>query len=315
MKLVELCCGTGAFSHAFRGYTTTVFANDILQSSKKTFDLNNADVDGLVCKDIHELDVSEIPEHDILTCGFSCQGFSIAGLRKGFDDERSNVFWKAMEIVRHHKPRFVIFENVKNLRTHDNGESFRRIVREIEEAGYLHKSEILITHEISGIPQHRERMYIVCFREPNDYELFDFSHEKVCVKPITEFLQSYVPQRYYYTPRSSIFDKLQDSVTEHVDTGKIYQYRRYYVREAKKSLCPTLTANMGTGGHNVPIIMDDSGIRKLTPRECFNLQGFPSDYKLPLDLADSKLYSLAGNAVSIPVVELIANKLAEIVKG
>ena len=91
----------------------------------------------------------------------------------------------------------------------------------------------------------------------------------------------------------------------------IYQYRRVYVRENKSNKCPTLTANMGTGGHNVPIILDDIGIRKLTPRECFNFQGFPLDYKLP-NISDSKLYKLAGNAVSIPVIEIIIKKLLEI---
>jgi len=93
-----------------------------------------------------------------------------------------------------------------------------------------------------------------------------------------------------------------------VKKDTVYQYRRVYVRENKSNECPTLTANMGTGGHNVPLILDDKGIRKLTPRECFNFQGFPSSYKLP-NLSDSKLYKLAGNAVSLPVVELIAKSL------
>ena len=87
----------------------------------------------------------------------------------------------------------------------------------------------------------------------------------------------------------------------------------YYVRENKNNVCPTLTANMGGGGHNVPIILDNQGIRKLTPRECFNLQGFPKDYKLPL-LSDSKLYSLAGNAVSIPVISLIVNQIMKVLE-
>ena len=104
---------------------------------------------------------------------------------------------------------------------------------------------------------------------------------------------------------------MKKNITKHISTNTIYQYRRYYVRENKNRVCPTLTANMGGGGHNVPLLLDDKGIRKLTPRECFNLQGFPKDYKLP-NISTSKLYSLAGNAVSIPVVSLIANKLVEL---
>jgi DNA (cytosine-5)-methyltransferase 1 len=96
--------------------------------------------------------------------------------------------------------------------------------------------------------------------------------------------------------------------TNVVKKDTIYQYRRVYVRENKSGECPTLTANMGTGGHNVPIIIDEKGIRKLTPRECFNFQGFPSSYKLP-ELSDSNLYKLAGNAVSVPVVCQIANRI------
>ena len=93
----------------------------------------------------------------------------------------------------------------------------------------------------------------------------------------------------------------------------IYQYRRVYVRENKNNECPTLTANMGTGGHNVPLILDKIGVRKLTPRECFNLQGFPSTYKFP-NLSDSNLYKLAGNAVSLPIIKLIVDKLIPLIK-
>ena len=106
-------------------------------------------------------------------------------------------------------------------------------------------------------------------------------------------------------------DGIQASVTKSVHTtNTIYQYRRHYVRENKKNQCPTLTANMGVGGHNVPLLLDTKGIRKLTPRECFNLQGFPTDYILP-DISDSSLYMLAGNAVSVPVIELIVNTIIQ----
>ncbi len=117
-----------------------------------------------------------------------------------------------------------------------------------------------------------------------------------------------IPAKYYYTSASSTWDLLKEAVKSK-DT--VYQYRRVYVRENKNNECPTLTANMGEGGHNVPIVMDDRGIRKLTPRECFNFQGFPEGYVLP-GLADSHLYKLAGNAVSVPVVRMIADRLVPI---
>ena len=124
-------------------------------------------------------------------------------------------------------------------------------------------------------------------------------------RKISEFLQTDVPSKYYYTDASSTWELVKNSI---VKKDTIYQYRRVYVRENKSSECPTLTANMGSGGHNVPLVLDAKGIRKLTPRECFNFQGFPSSYVLPT-LSDCNLYKLAGNAVSVPVVQLIAKRL------
>ena len=125
-------------------------------------------------------------------------------------------------------------------------------------------------------------------------------------------LEKNINDKYYYSDRFKVFEEVEKGVTKHISENVLYQYRRYYVRENKSSSCPTLTANMGGGGHNVPLLKDDKGIRKLTPRECFNLQGFPKNYKLP-EVCDSDLYKLAGNAVSLPVVELIVNKLEGII--
>jgi DNA (cytosine-5)-methyltransferase 1 len=137
------------------------------------------------------------------------------------------------------------------------------------------------------------------------FDKFNLDFPEIEKKQISEFLESDVPAKYYYNDRSSTWKLMKTNV---VKKDTIYQYRRVYVRENKSSECPTLTANMGTGGHNVPIILDNKGIRKLTPRECFNLQGFPQSYQLPV-LCDSNLYKLAGNAVSVPVVRLIANRI------
>ena len=137
------------------------------------------------------------------------------------------------------------------------------------------------------------------------FDKFSLEFPKIEKKKISEFLETDVPSKYYYTDKSSTWELVKKNI---VKKDTIYQYRRVYVRENKSSECPTLTANMGGGGHNVPLILDDKGIRKLTPRECFNLQGFPSSYKLPA-LCDSNLYKLAGNAVSVPVVRLIANRI------
>lgn len=316
LRLVDLFAGTGAFSYTFHqtGRIYTVFANDILGSSQEIYNLNNNIK--LTLKDINELNISNIPAHDIITAGFPCQPFSVAGLQQGFNDERSNVFWTLLKIIEYHTPSIIILENVKNLQSHDKGKTFSTIKENIEKIGYCIKYKILNTCEVSTIPQNRERIYIIGFKDISLYEKFNFEFNLNDHKnqPISSFLETNIPVKYYYGNRNGnqIYDKIINTVSQHINTNKVYQYRRYYVRENKSSVCPTLTANMGTGGHNVPIILDDHGVRKLTPRECFNLQGFPRNYKLP-NLSDNKLYCLAGNSISIPVIDCIIKKLLSLI--
>lgn len=311
-KLVDLCSGTGGFSLAFENthLVECVFANDFDSNSKLIYDLN-FDVP-LSARDITKLNVSAIPDCDILTCGFPCQGFSIAGKQLGFKDKRSNVFWKLIKIMREKSPQIVVLENVKNLISHDEGRTFRIILREIEELGYFVRYKILNTSAITGIPQHRERIYIVCFKDEVQADLFDFpSDENVEMKEISSFFEANVDDKYYYSDKYKVWETIRDNV---VKENVVYQYRRFYVRENMSGVCPTLTSNMGQGGHNCPLIKDKKGIRKLTPRECFNLQGFPQSFILP-NISDNHLYKLAGNAVSIQVVELLANEIIKVLQN
>jgi len=311
LKLVDLCAGTGAFSYAFNSTNKVdiVFSNDIEPSSKEIYDSNFDHK--LTLGDICDIPNKKIPKHNILTMGFECQSFSIAGKQKGFDDPRANVIWKALEIIKYHKPDCVIFENVKNLISHNNGKSIETIVDNLKKLKYFVKYDVLNTSEITKIPQHRERVYIVCFRDKKLCDEFEFDFPKQKKMSISKMLDKNVDEKYYYSKNDN---KIHKMVMEEVtDSNTVYQYRRVYVRENKNNECPTLTANMGSGGHNVPIILDDEGARKLTPRECFNFQGFPKDYVLP-QLCDSKLYKLAGNAVSVPVVQLIAKKIVKLLE-
>lgn len=304
LKMVDLFAGTGAFSLAFKqtGMVDIVFSNDMDKNSETIYNLNLNHK--LYLGNLNDIDNTIIPSHDILTAGFPCQPFSIAGYQAGFQDERSNVFWKILSIIDHHKPACVVLENVKNLVSHDNGTTFKTITENLESRGYSICFKVLNTSKITGIPQNRERIYIVCFR--SIITEFNLDFELKQKKKISEFLETDIPSKYYYTDTSGAWNLLKD-INPKIDT--VYQYRRVYIRENKSNECPTLTANMGTGGHNVPIIGDKKGIRKLMPRECFNLQGFPSTYLLPQKLADSHLYKLVGNAVSFPIASMIAVRL------
>jgi DNA (cytosine-5)-methyltransferase 1 len=305
--MVDLFAGTGAFTYAFdsTNRVTTVWANDCETRSEQIYRLNFNTP--FVRQDFTTIDPHQIPPCEILTAGFACQPFSIAGLQKGFSDVRSNVFWKILETIQVLKPRVAVLENVKNLQSHDHGLTFKTIIDSLTNLGYHIHHRVLNTSVVTSLPQNRERIYIVCFRDQRDADLFSFD-KLVRTDRIWSVLEPSVDSKYYYGPHLKIWDAIHEGVTKE---NTFYQYRRYYVRENKSGVCPTLTANMGAGGHNVPLIKDSKGIRKLTPRECFNLQGFPSNYQLP-SASDCDLYKLAGNAVSIPVVQQLATHLVEI---
>jgi len=313
IKFIDLFAGTGAFSLVLgkNNKFKCVFSNDMMKSSKQIYELNHPD-HKFTLQDLNDIKVEDIPHHNLLCGGFPCQPFSIAGDKKGFNDNRANVFWKIIEILEKHKPYVIILENVKNLKTHDNGNTYKIIEKKLQDTGYYIKTSILDTCKITTIPQHRERIYIVGFRDKQKYDMFNFDLIEKEKKQICNFLEDNVDDKYYYDERFKVFEQIKKDVNKNISENILYQYRRFYVRENKNNCCPTLTANMGSGGHNVPLLLDDKGIRKLTPRECFNLQGFPRDYNLP-NICDSSLYKLAGNAVSVPVVELIIEKLINII--
>jgi DNA (cytosine-5)-methyltransferase 1 len=210
--------------------------------------------------------------------------------------------------LEYHKPRFIVLENVKNLVSHDNKNTFVIIRNNLERLGYTLVYKVLNTSEITGIPQNRERIYIVGFMDSALAQQFTLDFPIIPKCNISDLLEITVNQKYYYNGTTAIHQMVQSQITK---SNTIYQYRRVYVRENMSGECPTLTANMGTGGHNVPLVLDANGPRKLTPRECFNFQGFPKNYNLS-GMSDSALYKLVGNAVSVPVVKLIADKLLSI---
>jgi DNA (cytosine-5)-methyltransferase 1 len=305
--LAGLFSGVGGIELGFKkAGAEVVFSNDIDEKASITFNLNHKNA--LFVEDLIELPSKSIPKFDILTGGFPCQAFSVAGYRKGFGDPRGNIFWEIARVIDAKKPSVIFLENVKNLVNHDSGKTFKVIKSALEERGYHLKFEVLNSLDYGNVPQNRERIYIVGFRSRKQYENFEFPSRINLKSELKDFIdfENRVPDFYYYTEENYMYSDLLNNVKS---KQTVYQWRRRYVRENKSGVCPTLTANMGTGGHNVPLIKARHGIRKLTPRECFNLMGFPKSFKIPDTTANSHLYKQAGNSVVVPVIERIAKEI------
>ncbi|MDP3882907.1 MAG: transcriptional repressor LexA [Candidatus Staskawiczbacteria bacterium] len=311
-KTIDLFAGVGGIRLGFeRAGFETVFANDFDEPCKITYDFNFPRTK-LVVEDIRKIGIEDLPEFDFLLAGFPCQAFSIAGHRQGFNDEkgRGNLFFDIARIIEAKKPEGFLLENVKNLKSHDGGKTFKIIEETLLNLGYHVKTRVLNSMDYGNIPQNRERIYMVGFKNPEYAEKFSFPEPVKLAKKITDLLEKDVPEKYYYNDKP-LFQKLKNFVKEE---AKVYQWRRQYVRENKSGVCPTLTANMGMGGHNVPIIKDEKGIRKLTPSECFRIQGFPPEFHLP-KISDSALYKQAGNSVSVPVIEAVAKQMMKVISN
>lgn len=316
-KVCSLFAGVGGIDLGFLNTKKCkiVYANEFDHYAQKTYELNF--INKIDCRDIHDVKIEEIPEFDIMVGGFPCTSFSVAGYRKGFqDDKTGDLFFEMERIFKEKKPRVIFLENVKNLVGHDNGKTFRTIIKCLENAGYKNKinSQVLNACEYGNIPQNRERIYIVAFRDKKDYEKFKMPMPiplRKKIKDIFDF-DNKVDNKYYYTEgkyKAEMYNMLKEEMT---DDSTVYQWRRRYVRKNQSKLVPTLTANMGEGGHNVPLIKTQYGIRKLTPIECFYAQGYPKKYKLPEDMSDAKLYKQAGNSVAVPVITRIAENIVDV---
>lgn len=309
MKCASFFTGVGGIDLGFdRAGFKTIYANEIDKFAVDTIRANfNFFVDH---RDINDVKTSEIPDFDIMLAGFPCQAFSIAGYRQGFNDEkgRGNLYFELERIFKIKKPSIILLENVKNLVSHDKGKTFEVILESLKNHNYHIKYQILNACEYGNIPQNRERIYIVCFKDIKIHQRFKFPNNTLLKTSINDLLENEdtIDQKFFYTEKTPFFDKLVETVQ---DAKTLYQWRRKYVRENKNNMCPTLTANMGTGGHNVPLLNvqgKTNTIRKLTPRECFNFQGFPPNFILPHTTSNAKLYQQAGNSVVVPVIERIA---------
>lgn len=313
-KFIDLFAGVGGFRIAMQNAGgKCVYTSEWNKSAQKTYRANFGEVPfGDIAS---EQTKSYIPDNfDVLCAGFPCQAFSIAGYQKGFSDTRGTLFFDIEQIIERHRPKVVFLENVKNLISHDKGKTFKVILEVLEEKlKYKVFYKVLNSMKHANVPQNRERIFILAFdpKQVRNYNKFKFPEEIELTNTIHDYLDSEKQKEtFYYSKDHQYYPELEKTITKR-DT--VYQWRRIYVRENKSNVCPTLTANMGAGGHNVPLIKDDFGIRKLTPKECFALQGYPMErFILPKTMANSKLYMQAGNSVTTNLVERISKEIIKV---
>jgi DNA (cytosine-5)-methyltransferase 1 len=314
----SMFAGVGGICQGFinNGFQV-LWANDFDKSCRVTYEANFKHT--FIPGDVRQIETADNLKADVITSGFPCQAFSIAGYQRGFKDPRGNLFLETARFIDKLRPKAFLLENVRNLASHNHGKTYRVIKEAIKGLGYSFIPEIMDSMEYGNVPQTRKRIYIVGFEGEADWQTPD--SEAVCSKyfhyPSKIWLtrtvhndileKQKVEEKYYYTQMSQYYKMLKEQM---YSKNTVYQWRRIYLRENKSGVCPTLTANMGTGGHNVPLVLDDYGIRKLTPRECARLQGFKDSFVLPEDVSDTQLYKQMGNSVTVPVIGRIAQNIA-----
>ena len=245
-----------------------------------------------------------------MTAGFPCQSFSVCGNKKGFEDERGNLFFEIIRIADEKRPEIIFLENVANLTEHDNGKTFNRIHNELSERNYYIRYIIADACNY-GIPQHRTRTYIVAFKDFDMCNKFKFPEEQPLKKHIFDVIDRSIraDDKYYLDEKSVQYQKMKAAIT---DKNQIYRFSDYGIQKSKDGISFTLKAKMGTWYNRVPIIKDNFGIRTITPKECLALQGFPPTFDFP-DIPIKSMYKQCGNTVVVPLIEKIAKSIVGIV--
>lgn len=309
-KVCSLFAGIGGIDLALaQAGFEIVWANEIDKDACKTYRHNFPDTILSEC-DIRNIKASSTPDFDILTAGFPCQSFSVCGNKKGFEDERGNLFFEIMRFAEEKKPEIIFLENVANLTEHDNGKTFNRIHNELSERDYYIRYIIADACNY-GIPQHRTRTYIVAFKDFEMCNKFKFPEVQPLKKHIFDVIDRSIraDDKFYLDEKSAQYQKMKAAIT---DGNQIYRFSDYGIQKSKDGISFTLKANMGTWYNRVLIIKDNFGIRTITPKECLSLQGFPASFDFP-NIPLKSMYKQCGNTVVVPLIEKIAKSIIGIV--
>lgn len=326
-RSIDLFAGIGGirrgFDNAFGDDISTVFVSEWDENAQRTYRANYQD-EFDISGDITKIRVEDIPKFDICLAGFPCQAFSLAGKRMGFDDDykgmcRGTLFQDVVRICEHHQPSVIFCENVKGLTIHDKGRTFKVIKNAFEQIGYRVYDQVLNSKDF-GVPQNRERIYIVAFRKDIDSNSFRFpigNQSNTCIRDIME--EKPVSVKYYLS--DTYVETLRRHKERHAAKGHGFGYE---IRDLDGQAGALVCGGMGRERNLIidkrlidytPIThikgeVNREGIRKMTPREWARLQGFPDDFKLVL--ADTHLYKQFGNSVTVNVIEAIAKEIKEV---
>lgn len=307
LRFVDLFCGIGGFRLAFeRAECDCVFSCDWDKFSQLTYEANFGERPH---GDIHTVAVADIPKFEILCAGFPCQPFSIAGVSKkislgqkhGFEDEKQgNLFFTLADIINYHQPPAFVLENVKNLQRHDKGRTFQIIYDTLTNAlGYKVYCHIFDARSV--VPQHRERIFIVGFKPDR---VFQFPKLPDKGPKLASILDSDVPDKY--TLSDHLWDYLQKYAAKHKAAGNGFGFGLFTGNDVAR----TLSARYHKDGSEILIAQGSMrNPRRLTPRECARIMGYPEDFKIPV--SDTQAYRQFGNSVVVPVIEQIATKVVE----
>ena len=312
MRVCSLFSGIGGIDLAFQqaGFEI-VWANEIDHYAAKTYRHNFGEKHLVEC-DIKSITPKDIPDFDVLVAGFPCQPFSVMGRKQGFKDPRGSLFFEIVRIVKDKQPKVIFLENVANLLEHDEGKTFLTVYNALAPCGYSMKYQVMDPLEYGDTPQLRTRIYMVAFLDQGACDFFAFP-EKI---PLTNTIENIIDRSikhsdcYYYDYSHPLYKELKNKVN---DRKAIYRIFDSGVSAKGHYNCPTLMANMGTYPDRVPVILDDFGIRKLTPYECLALQGFPKEYRFP-KIPMASAYKQCGNSVVVPVIRRIAEKIKRAVE-
>lgn len=307
LKVCSLFSGIGGIDLGFiQAGFEIVWANEIDKDAAKTYKYNFG-AEHLDEKDIRTVSTADIPDFDVLVAGFPCQPFSILGKQKGFKDPRGQLFFEITRIVQDKQPKVVFLENVANLLEHDDGKTFLAVYNALVPYGYTLKYRVIDAIDYGNVPQHRTRIFIVAFLDPEMCDRFTFPEPIKRTRKLNDVLfreQKHAP--IYYLDDHHISNELIRKFAH--DKFALCQYRESNKGYSMHRVCPTLVASMGEHPERIPIIRDDHGIRKITPYECLALQGFPVDFRFP-NIAMSSAYKQCGNSVVVPVIKRIAEQI------